>query len=847
MNTIAKSVKEATQREDGLTKAIAIGAGALVAGGAAWWAWSRTRRRGRYAPGWPGAPPRWSVGAKDGVGTPTGLPGATEARVWFTFSQGVLAEVFYPRIDEPSIRGLGLVVADGLGYFSDERCDARHETSWWAEGVPAFQLVNTCSQGRYRIEKAMLAHPHRNAVLQRITFERQGKDDYLFLWLDPHLGNRGGGNSAWVGRYKGLPMLFAERGRSALALACSAPWGPCSAGFAGSISDGLADVRRHGRMTRFYTRAERGNVLLTAGVDLRHHDGPFVLALGFGSTPAEAAQHARASLLDDVDTLLAEYTQGWRRWQDSLRPAPPSPGAKRDLYAVSAAVLRTHEDKIVPGAIVASLSIPWGAARGDRGTGPVGYHVVWPRDLVEIAGGLVAIGAGNDTLRVLRYLQATQENDGHWPQNQWVDGHKAWDSIQVGETALPVLLVNLLMREGMLKHEDLIRFWPMVRAAARYILTAGPSSQEDRWENARGFSPFTLSVLVASLVVAADVAEAVGEPRLAAELREAADTWNDNLEYWTYVEGTELARRVGVRGYYLRIAPPGLHGEPAKRNGEVDLWYRSSDQGERSPSEIVSPDALAFVRFGLRAADDRRILDTLKVVDAILKVETPSGPAWHRYSGDGYGEKADGSPFDQDRGLGRAWPLLTGERAHYELAAGRPAEAARLMHAMEAFAGPAGMIPEQVWDAPDIPERGLYFGRPSGSAMPLAWAHAEYLKLRRSLAEGRVFDTPPQTVQRYLVERTVSPFIAWRLDHQRRIMPAGKALRIELLEPAAVIWQVDGGAGPRRERGRDTGLGLHVFALSTSDVPAGADVRFTIEGMAKGWSDAGKSFVVRVT
>ena len=130
----------------------------------------------------------------------------------------------------------------------------------------------------------------------------------------------------------------------------------------------------------------------------------------------------------------------------------------------------------------------------------------------------------------------------------------------------------------------------------------------------------------------------------------------------------------------------------------------------------MSPDALALVRFGLRAAEDPRVLNTVRVIDALLEVNTPGGPAWHRYNGDGYGEHEDGAPFD-GTGVGRAWPLLTGERAHYELAAGRWNVAERLLGALEAFANESGLLSEQLWDAPDIPERGLFFGRPSGAAI----------------------------------------------------------------------------------------------------------------------------------
>jgi glucoamylase len=236
----------------------------------------------------------------------------------------------------------------------------------------------------------------------------------------------------------------------------------------------------------------------------------------------------------------------------------------------------------------------------------------------------------------------------------------------------------------------------------------------------------------------------------------------------------------------IKNQPPGQSTEPAE--------------------QIVSPDVLALVRFGLRAPDDPRIHNTVKVIDALLKVDTPNGPAWHRYNDDGYGEHEDGSPFD-GTGIGRAWPLLTGERAHYEFAAGRKDRAQKLLAAIEAFANDGGMIPEQIWDAPDIPERELFFGRPSRSAMPLVWAHSEYIKLRRSLQDGRIFDMPPQPVQRYQVEKVGSRYALWRFNHKCYIIPAGKILRLETLAPARVHWGKDGWQDVKDTETRDTGLG----------------------------------------
>src|SRR4030095_11920790 len=224
----------------------------------------------------------------------------------------------------------------------------------------------------------------------------------------------------------------------------------------------------------------------------------------------------------------------------------------------------------------------------------------------------------------------------------------------------------------------------------------------------------------------------------------------------------------------------------------VSCQSRTAALGEYGPRGAdCQPDALALVRFGVRAPDDPRIVNTVKVIDSLLRVDTPRGPAWRRYNGDGYGEHEDGSPFD-GTGIGRVWPLLTGERAHYELAAGRRQRAEELARTMEACAGDSLLLPEQVWDAPDIPERELRFGEASGSARPLVWAHAEYVKLRRSIEDGRVFDQPPQTVQRYLIEgRANTPYVVWRFNNKIRTMPPGKILRVETLARATVHWGIN--------------------------------------------------------
>ncbi len=771
----------------------------------------------RYAPGWPGIPARWTSSAKTGIGTALN----PASRVWFTISHGILNEIYYPRIDQACTRDCGLIVTDGHSFFSEEK---RHTTSivtMLAVGVPAYRLVNRCQQHRYQIEKMVITHPMYNAVLQQITFTPlQGSlDQYsVFVLLAPHIGNRGAENTAWIGDYKGLPMLFAERYGLALAVACSAPWTARSVGFVGS-SDGWQDLVRNYRLTTLYERAENGNVALTGGIDVMACHGQFTIAIGFGQTWAEAAWHARAGLSDEFDSVCATYIQAWQAWQQTLT-------ALTTIHQqVSAMVLRVHESKQFPGGSIASLSIPWGMAKGDDDLG--GYHLVWPRDLVEIGGGLLAIGANDDARRILNYLALTQEPDGHWPQNMWLDGIPYWNGIQMDETAFPILLLDLAVTTGAIDPATVYRYWPMVRRAASFLVRNGPVTAQDRWEENAGYSPFTLAVEIAALLVTAELAEQYGEPTIADYLRTTADSWNADIDRWCYVTGTDLAHRVGVTGYYVRIAPPDVAEAASPMQGYVPIKNRPPDQANAPLSYIVSPDALALVRFGLRDPHDPRIVNTVQVIDALLKIDTPCGPVWRRYTDDGYGEHQDGAPFD-GTGIGRGWPLLTGERAHYELAAGRVEAAKRLLTTLEAFANEGGFIPEQVWDSADIPERELFLGRPAGSAMPLAWAHAEHLKLCRSLADQRLFDMPRVTAQRYLGRQVQSKIAIWRPNQKRRRIVAGMTLRIDLNAAAMIHWSADHWQTIHDTTTAASGLGTFFADLPTETLAPATEIVFTL-------------------
>jgi glucoamylase len=781
---------------------------------------------GEQPPGWPGIAPRWTSSAKDGVGTAANAA----SRVWFTVSHGIVNEVYFPTFDQANTRDFGFLISDGDAFFSEEKRDAVSETRMLDPGVPGYMMTNRCRQGRYEIEKTVLSDPDHDVLVQRVRFRAllgAVSDYHLYALLAPHINNRGSGNDGWAGDYKGIPILFAQRGSTAMALACSVPFLGMSCGFVG-FSDGWQDISVNKRMTWHYPEARNGNIALTAEVDLPAADGEAVLALGFGFSPAEAALRARAALQRNFDELVSAYTSGWQEMQARFVNLDAPVGSRPNLYRVSTAVLATHRSKLLSGAMIASLSIPWGFAKGDDDLG--GYHLIWPRDLVESAGALLAAGDAEAARRSLTFLMATQEQDGHWPQNMWMDGSPYWSGVQMDETAFPILLADLLHRNQELNG---LEIWPMLRRAAGYIVANGPITQQDRWEEDGGYSPFTLAVEVAALLAAADFADEAVEPEAAAYLRSTADAWNSNIERWTYVSGTDLARQSGVDGYYVRIAPPAVPGAASPKDGFVPIKNRPPADSLEPSAKIVSPDALALVRFGLRSPTDPRIVNTVKVIDALLKTETATGPVWHRYDDDGYGEHEDGRPFD-GTGVGRGWPLLAGERAHYELAAGNSAEARRLLSVIEAQTSPGGMMPEQIWDAPDIAELELFNGHPAGSAMPLVWAHAEHVKLLRSLQDGRVFDTPPRTVRRYAVEGITSNVVPWRFNSRCRTIFQGSVLRVELSGAATVHWTSDGWGTESDSATVDSHLGVHYADLPTERLERGSTVIFTF------WRDSSR-------
>ena len=689
--------------------------------------------------GWPGIAPTWASSGKDAVTTALG-----PSRLWATIGYGIVNEVFWPETGEPQIRDLGFILARDGAWVELKRAQC-YSIALPRPYIPLATLTHVGDDYRFTLQ--VLPDPLRDVLLLRWLVE----GDYrAYALLAPHLGGTGTHNTAWVDG----DLLYARNGATALCLRASDGFTRASAGYVGA-SDGWQDFHHNGRMTWTFDQASDGNVALMG--ELPGKSG--ALALGFANLPEGAATLAASSLSDGVDDARQRFVAGWQAWGGSLRlPAPtPELGVEAQL---SACVLRVHEDRTYPGAIVASLSTPWGSASDSLG----GYHLVWTRDCCESALALLAAGQREDAERVLEYLIATQLPDGHWTQNFYPDGRPFWVGVQLDETAFPILLAARLAEDGDPPVSGLPR---MIVRAASYIARMGPLSPQDRWEESAGANPFTMAVEVAALVAAAQWLEGSDRDYALA----LADCWNDRIEDCCWVADTPLARRFGVVGYYVRVQPPGSDG-----GAEAPVAIANRMGETLGAGDLVGLEFMYLARTGLRKPKDPRIVETLRVVDGLLLVDTPCGPVYHRYNADGYGEHADGSPFD-GTGVGRAWPLLSGERGHLALLQGE--DPLPYLERMLCCAGPGGLLPEQVWDSDPIPHFGLEPGRPSGSAMPLVWAHAEFLKLLVARTHGRPFELLHAVEERYHGERPDAPTWFWRASAPFGALPAGKALVIE--------------------------------------------------------------------
>lgn len=692
------------------------------------------------APGGPGLDAHWLGAAKDGFGTSNTLA----SKVWFTLNNGVMTEVYYPTLDVPNVQELQLIIVGGK--VETERDDTVSRTEVIDERSLAFRQINTAKSGYYTITKTYVTDPERNTVLIKVDYESRTANN-LFVYYDPSLNNSGMHDSAWVEDN----ALLAVDGDKASALLSSTGYSyvdefhrtflnpsesaterETSSAFSG-VNDGLTQLRKNWNRATFtpYQRASNGNVAQVASIKgFQGRNGTFTLALAFGKTPADALRNGRASLAKGFDRCRREYAAGWHNYLERLKPVATNYQAQFNMAAM---VLKALEDKTYRGAMIASPSVPWGGGPNANQPTISGYHAVWSRDLYHVATAFIAMGDRASANRALDYLfQVQQKPDGSFPQNSWIDGRPIGAGLQLDQTAFPIVLAYQLARTDR-------RAWRShIKPAAELIIAKGPATGQDRWEEKPGYSPATIAAEIAGLVCAAKIASLNNDNDAATRYLRVADNWASSVERWTATKG-----RQNNGHYYLRITENNNPDDGAKY--EINSSSRVVD--ERA---ILDAGFLELVRLGIKDARDPLVVESLVLIDQLIKVKTPAGDAWYRYNHDAYGETENGGDYDGRTGTGRLWALLNGERGEYDVARGDVAAARKRLDAMMAFANDGGMIPEQVWDRRDSPRPELRFGEGTGSATPLAWSMAQFIRLAINVEAGRNVETPEPTLARYV-------------------------------------------------------------------------------------------------
>jgi len=705
----------------------------------------------------PGDKAVWTPADKDGFGTST----TTASKVWYTLNKGELTEVYYPNLGTPSVRDLQFIVSDGETFADLETDATTHEVQLVDGRALEYRQIDTDIEKKYRITKTYVTDPARSTLLVDVTFESlTGQPYQLYALYDPSLSN--GGDNDTATSQNG--QLLASDGKVASALVSAPGFGQTSSGYKGTSSDGWIDLSSPNSSSPIYSldssydsASSPGNVVQIGKTTLTGLSGSqdLTLALGFEGTTSGALNAAQGSLGTGFDKAQTDYVGGWHKYFSSLKkPDPASVGASGTLlhttYDVSVMTLAAHEDKTYRGAYVASPTMPWvwggvGAhgnslldSRGEDETSGA-YHLVWSRDLYQIATALLAAGDKAGAKRALTYLfNRQQKPDGSFPQNSTVDGAEHWNNVQLDEVAFPLVLAWQLGQTNGKTYRD------HVKKAADYIVANGPQTPQERWENQGGYSPATIAAEIAGLVCAADIARANGDQATADQYLKTADNWQAKVNSWTATRNGPYS----PRPYYLRLTKDG--------NPNSGTTYNIGDSGPNDVDQrtIVDPSYLELVRLGVKRWDDPIVRNTVSVVDTQLGAGTPNGTFWHRYNFDGYGETQTGDPWDigfdpgSQATIGRIWPIFAGERGEYELLAGDSASS-RLQSIADS--GNEGyMLPEQVWDEnPPSGDSGFPKGEGTFSATPLAWTHAQFVRLAWSIQDDRPVEQPQIVACRY--------------------------------------------------------------------------------------------------
>ena len=647
------------------------------------------------------------------------------------------------------------------------------------------RVTTTAKSGKYRITTDYLTDPNQNTLVMNVHFVPLVGDlsTYkLYVRYDPSINGNGGGGSGNGGGDTGtidtstghnVPVAFDTNTASQAAnrnyavpvysaLDASRPFTQVSNGFVGASSDGLVQLDASHALTTIYTQANDGNLVQAAQADISH-GGMLTLALGFGTKRADAVSAAEGTLATQFSQLQKSYESGWEAYDAGLN-APPShfngvPGSQWHQlvaeYYLSANVVKASEDKTFPGAIVASLSSPWGQAvsAGDPNNTFFGsYREVFARDVYEAWTGLLLDGDLATASDVVNFLfKDQQQADGSMPRNSLLNGKLAPDSFgtQLDEASYPIIMAfQLNMTDGSLYQNH-------IKPAANFVIGHGPAFGVERWEEQNGYSPSTISAEIAGLVAAADIAKVNGDTKSAQIWLGVADDWQRSLKGWTVTTNGPLASHP----YFIRLSKTG--------DPNAAISYNVGNGGPTlDQRSVIDAGFLELVRLGLKPFNDPAVTESLSVVDATIETNTASGAGWHRYNGDGYGDGAsDGHPWaPTGRGTGHVWPLLTEERGEYDVSSGQTSPAVTLLNTMRLFASGVGLIPEQDWELPNLAPSpygtdptvasiGFQNGHPAGSAAPLTWSAGVYVRLLRDITSNKLLEQPADTYSRYVAHQ----------------------------------------------------------------------------------------------
>jgi glucan 1,4-alpha-glucosidase len=751
---------------------------------------------GTPAPGGPGAPSYFDLARKDCVGT--AASGAS--KVWYTVAGGVLSDVYEPTIDNTDVSSLQYLVTDGSSFTDLQARDMTYTVSADPSGMACTVTASDTSRG-FELVTTYVTDPAADSVVMRTrllalpgsTTDLSGL--HVYARLDAHVNGNGGGGSQNAGANTGVldtstgspvPVVYSTNtvtnavNRSYavptyMALAASPASPTASVGYAGTSSDGLAQLDATHTLTS-YDSAPDGHIVATE--EVTPHHGAVTLALGFGRTQAKSVATAEGSLGRPFGQTEGVYLRGWAAYDATLRPPPRQfPGvtqgqgaAVREHYYLSANVLKASEDKTFPGAIVASLASPWGQSvpagvlAGGQPSYFGSYREVFARDLYEAFTGLLADGDLATAQAATRFLFDSQQlPDGSMPRNSLLNGKPAPDTggTQLDEAAYPILMA---LQSGL--GGDTALWQHHIRPAADFVVAHGPSFGVERWEEQTGYSPSTIAAEIAGLTAASVIAARHGDTARARLYQAVADDFQRNIKSWTVTTSGPDGPR-----YFIRLSRTG--------DPNAAISYNLGNGGPTVDQRAVIDGGFQeLTRLGELPVSDPDVQASLGVLDKHIAVSTPSGTGYYRYgtsaargSADGYGDcyqpsqtscTTPGAPWPPtDTGTGHLWPNLSGERAESDIAMGDSGGAASLLGAMMHFSSGVGLVPEQAWEDPDLPPSpfgsdpatasiGFTDGKAAGSASPLTWAQAQELRLILALGTGRNPDTPGVTTRRYV-------------------------------------------------------------------------------------------------